>query len=84
MYNEDKFDAIIREIEKELDSATDKFGPFNNAHEGYAVILGEMDELWDTVKLNQHDPTRNRLMKKEAIQTAAMVIRLLHDCCKVS
>lgn len=47
---------------------------FVNQHEGYAVILEEMDELWDEVKKNQkvYDLKEQR---KEAIQIAAMAIR---------
>jgi hypothetical protein len=36
----------------EYDRATEKFGPFNSDHEGYGVMLEEMDELWEVVKLN--------------------------------
>jgi hypothetical protein len=43
---------IVSVIIDELEKATKKFGNFNSAHEGYAVILEEMDELWDIVKLN--------------------------------
>lgn len=47
---------------------------FHNQHEGYAVILEELDELWYEVKLNQkyYDLDKQR---KEAIQCAAMCIR---------
>lgn len=47
---------------------------FVNGHEGYAVILEEVDELWDEVKKNQRNydiPAQ----RKEAIQIAAMAIR---------
>lgn len=47
---------------------------FVNQHEGYAVCLEEVDELWDEVKKNQrkYDLAAQR---KEAIQAAAMFIR---------
>lgn len=47
---------------------------FNNQHEGYAVILEELDELWDEVKKNQRNYDL-AAMHKEAIQCAAMCIR---------
>lgn len=47
---------------------------FHNQHEGYAVILEEIDELWDEVKKNQRDYDIPA-MRKEAIQCAAMCIR---------
>jgi hypothetical protein len=44
--------SITKEVVEELKQAEAKFGPFNSSHEGYAVILEEMDELWEVVKLN--------------------------------
>jgi len=59
---------------QELEDATEKFGAFNSAHEGWAVIKEEMDELWDEVKRND----RARQIE-EAIQVAAMALRYLVD-----
>lgn len=67
-------ESALRLVSAELDRATDKFGPFNSTHEGYAVILEEVDELWDEVKSN--DPDR---AIEEAIQVAAMAIRFVVD-----
>lgn len=33
----------------ELDKANKKNGPFTSAHHGYAVLLEEVDELWDEI-----------------------------------
>lgn len=60
--------AIIRELER----AESKFGPFHNSHEGYAVLLEEVDELWDAIKANDKEHA-----KKEAVQVAAMALRFL-------
>ena len=73
-------DKTINIIKKEYLRAVSKFGPFHNAHEGYAVLLEEVDELWENVKLNQKNPNRNILMREEAIQIAAMAIRFIIDC----
>ncbi len=48
-------------------------------HEGYAILLEEMDELWDEIKTNDI----NDNMRKEAIQVAAMALRFLVDCCPI-
>ena len=68
----------IRLICEEYSRATAKNGAFNSAHEGYAVILEELDELWDEVKLKAslRDPDR---MQKEAVQVGAMALRFLVD-----
>jgi len=69
-----------KEIFDEMLNARNKFPVFNSAHEGYAVILEELDELWEAVKLNQNDPRRIEKMRIEAIQVGAMALRFLVDC----
>lgn len=66
--------AIAAEALAELASATERFPPFHSAHEGFAVLKEEVDELWDEIKRN--DPGRARA---EALQVAAMALRLIHD-----
>ncbi len=71
----------IKAILDEYDRATEKFPPMHSAHEGYAVLLEEMDELWDEVK--KSPATRNpTAMRKEAIQVGAMALRFIVDVCK--
>jgi len=62
----------------EVLSATSKFPQFNSAHEGYAVLLEEVDELWQEVKHGKNPSD----MTLEAIQVAAMGVRFLMDVCK--
>ena len=71
-------EKAIHEIIMEFDRATRDNGSFNSAHEGYAVILEELDELKAEVwkKASDRDP---ELMRKEAIQVAAMALRFLVD-----
>lgn len=52
-------------------------GNFNNFHEAYAVILEEIDELWDEIKKKDVDL---EAIRKEAIQAAAMLCRLITEC----
>jgi len=73
-------DKILFEIQAEYLTASVKFPEFNTAHEGYAVILEELDELWDEVKRNPEARIREA-MRKEAIQVAAMALRFIIDCC---
>ena len=49
---------------------------FVNQHEAYAVILEEIDELWDEIKKNQRNYDLDA-QRKEATQAAAMLCRLL-------
>ena len=67
-------------VQTELLKATEKFGPFASQHEGYAVILEELDELWVEIKHGKYSqPAR---IRAEAIQVAAMAVRFLMDCCE--
>lgn len=54
--------------------------PFNSAHEGFAVLLEEVDELKAHVWMKQ---SRRDLeaMRAEAIQVAAMALRFAAEVC---
>lgn len=64
-------------VKKELDRARTKFPAFYSVHDGYAITLEELDELWDTIKRNR---PKEELIE-EAKQVAAMAIRFLIDVC---
>lgn len=69
--------SVCNEVAAELLRAKTLFPEkFVNQHEAYAVILEEIDELWDEIKKNQkkYDLPAQR---KEAIQGAAMLVRLV-------
>jgi hypothetical protein len=78
-----KSKAIIDEVATELARANVKFPSFNSAHEGFAVLKEEVDELWEEVrgKTDCDQTERKHRMRKEAIQVAAMAIRLIKDVC---
>ena len=46
---------VNAEVIPELRKATEKFGKFNSMHEGYAIILEELDELWTCIKTKGKD-----------------------------
>lgn len=71
-------DAVLALVRDELVSATEKFGPFASAHEGFAIIREEVDELWDEIKADKVPGARGR-MRREALQVAAMGARFLLD-----
>lgn len=73
-------------IERELDRAFMKHGekPFNSDHEGYAVLLEEVDEYWDEVKNGYKRSGKDRGLwnlkkRNEAVQIAAMAIRIIQE-----
>jgi hypothetical protein len=68
-------EEILKEVEAELIRA-EKFPLFNSSHEGYAVILEEVHELWFEVMNNKNQGAEQRQID-EAIQVAAMAIKFV-------
>lgn len=73
-------DLCIEDVRLQVGAAITNWPPFNSAHEGYAVLLEEVDELWDEVKLKQSTRSVDD-MYKEASQVAAMAIRIMYEVC---
>ena len=73
--------ATLRAVDDELQSARAHFPPFHSAHEGFAVLLEECDELRAEV---WKSPRKRDVaaMRREAIQVAAMAVRFIEDCCQ--
>lgn len=67
---------ILVDVASELRRATDKHGPILSAHEGYAVILEELDEVKAEVWKRQYDQAA---LRKELVQVAAMAVRMVLD-----
>lgn len=75
MSDESHIDAILVDVKEELLRALTKFPrPLASAHEGYAVLLEELDEAWDEIKAN-----RPQQAAEEMVQVAAMAVRFLYE-----
>jgi hypothetical protein len=72
--------GALADVVTEVEMATERFPPMNSAHEGFAVLKEEVDELWDEVKKKQGERDIEKL-RKEAVQVAAMAIRFIADVC---
>lgn len=73
-------DSDILLVKLEIIKAKAKYqDDFNSFHEGYAVLLEEVDELWDEVKKKVVDKQK---AKEEAVQVAAMALRIVSELCK--
>lgn len=71
----------VSAIVKELVRAMEKFpnnSVFRSRHEGYGVLLEEVDELWDAIKNNDHGTGKSQ-DAAEAVQVGAMALHYLKD-----
>ena len=73
----DNLGLTLALVGSELVNAREKWGPFNSAHEGFAVINEEFDELKAHVWTNQKRRDLEA-MQKEAIQLA---VRFAEEVC---
>ena len=65
----------IAQVHAELVRAQTKHPtPMRSTHEGYGILLEEVDEMFDAIKGNDLTAAR-----KEAVQVAAMAVRFLVD-----
>ncbi len=77
-------DAILEVVDElkmlkaKVDDPNHPFADLHSPHHGYALLLEEMDELWDEVK--KKNIARNPwAMREEAMQIAALAIRFMVD-----
>lgn len=70
--NFNRLAEALDEVETEYLSARIKHSPMRGPHEGYGVLMEEVDEFWDEVKANNPQAAR-----KEIIQVAAMALAYL-------
>jgi hypothetical protein len=70
------YGSAMHAVYTEIKRAKAKHGPqnFNSNHEGYAVLLEEVDEMWAEVKKDNTD-----LSVYEAVHVAAMAIRYIAE-----
>jgi hypothetical protein len=70
-----KFNSLVK---TELEIARQKHANINSAHEGFAVILEELDEFWEQVRLNRSKRDRCQMLSG-LVQIAAMAQRTAED-----
>lgn len=78
----ERLQDLLNEIADEIYKAINMYPSFNSMHEGYAVLLEEVDELWDRVRIKQGPRRKDvkELIHHECIQIAAMALRMIIDC----
>lgn len=78
-------DSLCQEVSEEVKRAMSLHAGMASRHEAHSVILEELEEFWDEVKLNPRKMTPEQQeawklkMREELIQTAAMCVRTIAD-----
>lgn len=70
--------TFVEHVSREIDAARSKHSPINSLHEGYSVILEELDEFWDEVKKRSSQRDLDHAYE-ELVQIAAMAQRTAED-----
>ena len=78
MTDNKRLDEILELVKDEFISASFIHGKFYDAHHGYAILLEEVNELWSAIKDGKYC-VDNKEIREEAIQVAAMAVRLTYD-----
>jgi len=72
--------CMVEPVIEQIQFADDNWPKYNSAHEAMGVLLEEVDELWDHVKVKQKRRDIGA-MRKECLQIAAVAIRFARDVC---
>ena len=67
-----QIESLIPLLDFEMNTAFEKYGPYHNSHEQYAVLQEEVDEWWDAIKGNMAD-----CCQYELLQVAAVALRYI-------
>ena len=69
----------VKDVVAELQQTSNSNRPFASAHEGFAILKEEVDELWEEIKVNEGRRDLDKVVA-EARQVAAMALRIMIDC----
>lgn len=69
-------------VANELQSARRKHRPINSVHEGYAVLLEEVEEFWEEVRKKRENRNSDRMVE-ELVQVATMAQRIAEDALRL-
>ena len=67
--------AVLKDVATMLASVEQKWSMYNSLHEGYGLLLEEVDELFDEVRAKQEKRAAWRV-RKEALQVAVVGLRI--------
>jgi NTP pyrophosphatase (non-canonical NTP hydrolase) len=79
-----QWDEAVAAARLEAEVAQHKFGDYASMHEAYGVLAEEVAELFEAVRMRQADTQRARAICREAIQVAAVALRIAEQADRVT
>ena len=78
-------DNAFLEVSREAERAQLTYGDFASMHEAYGVLAEEVAELFEGVRMHQStEPERGKRIRAEAIQVAAVALRIAEQAGRVT
>jgi NTP pyrophosphatase (non-canonical NTP hydrolase) len=66
---------FLNKVKKEAEKALKKHGPTKSLHEGYGILMEEVDEFWDEVKKRPENRDMSNL-RLELVQIASTCYKI--------
>jgi hypothetical protein len=79
-----RYESGIDAIRNEMHASDECYGDFASMHEAYGVLAEEFRELEDAVFMRQDNSYRKESIRREAIQIAAVAIRIAEQAGRVT
>ena len=58
----------LEQLANEIQTAREKYGPFNSTHEVYGVLIEEVAEFFELVRIKNYNPDLFDLKAKDELQ----------------
>lgn len=78
-----EWEQVLSDVSVEAENAQAKYGDFASMHEAYGVLAEEVREFFDAVCLRQSYDGRPDLIRQEAVQIAAVAMRIAEQAGRV-
>ena len=79
-----QWEAAISAACAKAEEASAKYGDFASLHEAYGVLAEEVAEMLDVVRLQQSDRSRGLRARAEAIDIAAVALRIAESAMRLT
>lgn len=76
--------SVVGQIFWVANLAQSRYGDFTSMHEAHGVLAEEVAELSEAVRMKQSNPKRAEHIEKEAIDVAAVALRIAEQARRIT